>query len=286
MTTATPSVIQGEGWHCQDLGRDTWLFCWDRGYRSLFVTGSDGVIAIDPAGPMAPHFAAGIAAVTSAPVTTIMYSHQHRDHAAGAAALAPDAEVLAHQRAAAWLATHPLEDVTPPHRTLQDGDVLRTGSAEIAMVDLGPSHADGNLAMVVATDAGPLVLLADIAEPNWRGLPDTDIDGFRRTLSAALALDVAWNVSGHTKPNPPEWLRFRAEYLEALLAALDREWRAASGLRPEPGEGMVAFSERQRETASRRALDAIRPEFGSLPAFDAYGLVTADRLISYLVIGA
>ena len=54
---------------------------------------------------------------------------------------------------------------------------------------------------------------------------------------------------------------------------------------PLPGEDSVAMTQRIRDGASLAAAEAVRHKYGSWRGFDAWAPMTADRVISYLVLG-
>ena len=82
-------------WHVTSLGKGAYLFHWHpEFYVSPFFVGIKSVYAVDPINSNAARFyREAIASVTRLPVETIIYSHDHRDHASGGAALADSPDV-------------------------------------------------------------------------------------------------------------------------------------------------------------------------------------------------
>ncbi|MCS7002470.1 MAG: MBL fold metallo-hydrolase [Dehalococcoidia bacterium] len=274
----------------RSLGDGAYLFHWPAGfYLSPFLVTADGVVAIDPISSVAARaYREAIASVTDAPVRAIIYSHDHRDHIVGAADLAPDAEIIAHPLAAARIAARRDPDIRPPHRTVDDGDVLRFGRHEIQVRYFGPNHSRSNIALILPTGAGPLLSFCDVVEPDvapYRELPDTDFAGLLHTLDAMATLEVAAVLGGHAGPGSVEWIRWYRQYFDDLLAATAQAYQASGGQTPMPGEDGVAMTERVRQQTCQAAADAVRSTWGHWRGFDAWAPRTADRILSYLITG-
>ncbi|MFN8532397.1 MAG: MBL fold metallo-hydrolase [Dehalococcoidia bacterium] len=274
----------------EDLGRGVYLFRWPRGfYTSLFVVTSEGVVAVDPVNEIAARaYRQAIGTVTDAPIRAIVYSHDHRDHIVGGAALDPAAEVIAHPAAAERIARRGDPDILPPTRLVADDDLLRFGSHELAVRFFGPNHSSSNIGLMVATDAGRLLSFCDLVEPGlapFRNLPDTDFRGLLDTLSACTTLGADLVLGGHAGPAPFEWIEWNRAFYQDLLAATARLYLDIGGQEPLPGEDGVAMTERVRIAVCQAAADAIRPTYGTWRGFDAWAPQTADRIMMYLITG-
>lgn len=282
------------GWRVEDLGRGTFVFRWDTGfYASAFHVTPDGVLAVDPIDDRAAAaYRQAVAAVTAAPVTHVLYSHDHRDHAGGARVLAPDAEVLAHSHAARRIAERGDDDLRPPTRLLGDEEVLRLGGSEVLARHHGPSHSRSLVSLYLPTAAGRLLVAVDVVEPGvapYRELPDTDLRGLVRALDAMAAEvdrgEVDLVLGGHCGPDEPWWVPAYRDYFHDLLAAAEAEWARTGGQVPLPGEDGVAMTERVRLETCRRIADRLRPTYGTWRGFDAWAPRNADRTLSYLITG-
>jgi hypothetical protein len=148
------------------------------------------------------------------------------------------------------------------------------------------NHGRGNLALTVPTAEGRLLVYVDVAEPvfvPFRNLPDTDIGGLLASLKAADQLDVTRTCGGHTLPRGREWIAFNHDYIVDMLAILREEYPPK--LPPQPGEDPVAYDERRRRSACEATVARLRPTYGHVRAYEIYAPYTADRLITYLLIG-
>lgn len=289
---AGPGTVSAP-WHVDDLGAGTYVFRWHPGfYASAFHVSTDGVLAIDPVDDRAAAaYRAAVASVTPAPVTHVVYSHDHRDHACGARVLAPDAEVLAHPRAAERIAARGRDDQRAPTR-LVTGGVLALGGTEVAFRHHGPSHSDSLLAVYLPTAAGRLLVACDVVEPEvapYRELPDTDLRGTLAALTAMAAEAAAGEVDrvlgGHCGPDDPWWIGAYRDYFANLLAVTEAVWARSGGQVPAAGEDGVAMTERVRRDTCLAVAERLRPRYGSWRGFDAWAPRNADRVLSYLITG-
>lgn len=279
-------------WRVDDLGRGTHVFRWHAGfYASPFHVTRDGVLAVDPLNDRAAaSYRSAVASVTSAPVTHVLYSHDHRDHACGARVLAPDAEVIAHPRAAARVAARARGDQTPPTRTVTEGEV--GPGAGVQVRHHGPSHSDSLLSLYLPTAAGRLLVACDVVEPGvapYRELPDTDVRGTLAALAAMAAEVDAGEVDavlgGHCGPDDPWWIGAYRDYFRDLLDATHTAWERSGGQVPLDDEDGVAMTERVRSDTCAAVADALRPRYGAWRGFDAWAPRSADRVISHLITG-
>jgi glyoxylase-like metal-dependent hydrolase (beta-lactamase superfamily II) len=273
-----------------DLGGGAYLFRWPPGfYLSPFLVTSEGVVAVDPISPIAARaYREAIRSLTDAPVRAILYSHDHRDHIAGASELSAEAEVIAHARALERIQARGDGGVRPPARLVDDGDVLRFGSHEIQVHYFGPSHSRSNIALRLATGSGRLLVFVDVVEPGvvpYRELPDTDFAGLLRALEGADALEFDCVMGGHTGPGERRWVADYLAYLRALQQATEEAFFARGDKTPLPGEDGVAMTERVRGEVCQAAAARLRDRYGHWRGFDAWAPRNADRVLSYLITG-
>jgi glyoxylase-like metal-dependent hydrolase (beta-lactamase superfamily II) len=277
-------------WLVEDLGGGTYLFRWKKGfYLSAFLVTSEGVVAIDPIDKLAAsHYRQAIASVTSAPIRAIIYSHDHRDHIVGAAELAPDAEVIAHPKTAARIAVRGDTDILPPSRLVKDEDELSFGQHRIEVHYFGPNHSQSNIALLLPTGSGRLLVFVDSVEPGvapYRELPDTDVMGYLHSLDCAAQLEFDYVIGGHCGPGEPEWVRQYRQYLTDLLAATENAFKSTGGQTPRPGEDGVQMTERVRREACHAAVARVRDRYGHWRGFEPWAPLTADRFLSFLITG-
>jgi glyoxylase-like metal-dependent hydrolase (beta-lactamase superfamily II) len=179
-----------------------------------FVVGRGRVAVIDP-GPDIPSHIDAVARVVgdaSAPATIVL-THDHADHAEGAAALAArlgGAPVLAHAAG-----------------TLADGDVIETDAGPLTVVHT-PGHTPDHVSFHHAV--GRAVYCGDLMtggmDTAWVGLPDGDLDDYLASLERLRALrpDVILPAHGPAIEDPPKalaaYVAHRAEREAQVLAAL------------------------------------------------------------------
>jgi glyoxylase-like metal-dependent hydrolase (beta-lactamase superfamily II) len=277
-------------WAVEDHGRGLHLFRWRKGfYVSPFLVTSEGVVAFDPidAGA-AVAYRAAIETVTKAPVCAIVYSHDHRDHIVGAAELSKDAQVIAHRLVQPQLEKRLDPDIRPCTKLVDDGDELVFGDHRIEINYFGPNHSDSNLAVVLPSSAGRVLLFVDVVEPGvipYRNLPDTDLQGLLHSLEAASRVECDLVLGGHTGPDTSEWVGRYRQYFADLLAATEIAFRAQGGQSPLEGEDGVAMTERVRTATCRAAAAELEGRYGHWIGFRQWAPLNADRVLSYLITG-
>jgi glyoxylase-like metal-dependent hydrolase (beta-lactamase superfamily II) len=200
--------------------------------RDLIVETSAGLVVVDPYNPgMSAKLAAQLQQrFPGKPVTHLIYSHYHLDHASGGAALAPR-EVIAHQRCPDYWRDLDARDVVPPTR-LVEGDVdLELGGVPVRLIDLGKSHTDTLYAVYLPRQK--VLFAADLtfvrALPP-AGHPDFYRPGLLRALDRVAALDFDAYVPSHFDAgNKADFLAGKRFYDET--ARLVREASAGAGRR-------------------------------------------------------
>ena len=174
------------------------------GNTAVFITAA-GVVVVDPKYATAwPALEAQIRALTSQPITHVILTHAHPDHAGAVEVLPADVEVIGHLQTIrrvidfGWLQRR---GATPNVRVFADRVTLFTGADTITLVSHGPAHTDGDALVVFhaarVLHAGDLFpdTVAPIANIEGGG----DGVGLARTLTAAAAgiHDVDRVITGH-----------------------------------------------------------------------------------------
>ncbi|MER7003852.1 MBL fold metallo-hydrolase [Dactylosporangium sp. NPDC000555] len=220
------------GWSLSDR-HDSHVYLVDGGTEALLVDAGSGL---------------GRAAIldliersAAPPVTRILVTHGHADHAAGAGALAAalDARVLASTAVARMLAD--ADEVAtglavarsagtyPPHLRLtptavddvRDEGSLRVGDLTVTVLPT-PGHAAGHLCFLVTTPAGDRsVFTGDLVFARGRtavlGTADTDLAQLRRSLRVVAEARPAALFPGHGSIA----LAGAGAHLDIALAAFD-----------------------------------------------------------------
>ncbi|MEU8075945.1 MBL fold metallo-hydrolase [Catellatospora citrea] len=191
------------------------------------LIGPEGVTLIDATAtvPRALLFRKHLDRVTDRPVKMLVVTHRHGDHHYGAAALAPDAMVVAHDNArdsieadglnllgiwpqAAWGDVR----LRVPELTYREQLTLHVGDTQVQLWHPGPAHTTGDTLawlpqqrILFAGDVTfhavtPLVMMGSVA-------------GTLRTLRQLRDLDPQVVVSGHGPLGGPEVIDSNIDYL-------------------------------------------------------------------------
>jgi len=198
MTLATAMVLTGLPAFAQDAKRSLKKVTGDV-YRaqsnfhfSLVVVTKDGVVVVDPINAAASGWLkANLKTITDKPVTHLIYSHSHGDHASGGAALGAKT-VIAHANAPAAI-----DGVTPTER-FKDTKTLKVGGKTIEMKYLGKGHGTDLIAVVVRPEN--VAFIVDAASPKrlpFRDMPHSDIDGWINQIRTIESLDFKIFAPGH-----------------------------------------------------------------------------------------
>jgi cyclase len=204
------------------------------GVNAVAFFGAGATVLVDPF--VSPVQAAELGALLGArdpsPVTHVILTHHHTDHALGAGHFAAQgAEVIAHPEAAARMAKeHPpliaarrkdpevavlFESAEPyaPSRLVRDSLAFEAGGLRFDVFHPGHAHTPGDLCVYVPS-LGVLVsgdLVSTGYHPN---LEDADVAGLRRALRSLLSLPFWTLVPGHGTAGGRERVEEQRAYLD------------------------------------------------------------------------
>jgi glyoxylase-like metal-dependent hydrolase (beta-lactamase superfamily II) len=194
-------------------------------HRSMFVVGSEGVIVADPINPRAaPVLLAEIKKVTAKPVKYLVYSHEHWDHVAGGQVFkAAGARIISQAKCLDAFKRNPNPDlIRVPDGTYQRRHELKVGDKSAVLHHFGPSH--GNCMTIVHLPKEKIVFVVDLATPQtlpFRGMFDSDVNGWVNTLSEIEKLGATQMIPGHGPPIVPISAVSEVRgYLQDLMAAV------------------------------------------------------------------
>lgn len=191
---------------------------------SIFVVTDDGVIATDPINSDASAFLQGeITKLTDAPVTHLIYSHSHGDHASGGAEFADTAIVIAQQNA-----PEQIDGVRP---TIRFAEKMRIehGGKTIELTSLGSGHGQDLIAMVIRPENVAFVVDAvSVNRLPFRDFPGTDIAGVIQQIKTVEALDFEILATGHGAMGTKADATVHREYVEELMAAVKEGLKSGS----------------------------------------------------------
>jgi glyoxylase-like metal-dependent hydrolase (beta-lactamase superfamily II) len=214
--------------HAQDVKReltnvtgDVWRFQ-NKFHFSTVVVTSAGVVVTDPINAEAATWLeAEIASRFGKPVTHMVYSHSHGDHASGGAVFADTATVIAQANAPAEI-----DGVAPDIRFAQAMS-FASGGHSFELTALGPGHGTDMLAMVVRPEN--VAYVVDVVSPGrlpYKDFPGANIAGLIEQTKAVEALDFEIMSPGHSRlGNKADAVEAR-EYVEWLMAAVTAELNA------------------------------------------------------------
>ena len=217
------------------------------GSNATVFFGRGAVVVVDPF--VSPRQAAELDALLRArdasPVTHVVLTHHHTDHALGAGHFAAKgAEVIAHREAAARMAKeHPaliaerrrdpglaalFEGAEPyvPARLVTDGFSFEAGGLRFDVFHPGHAHTPGDLC-VYAPTLGVLVsgdLVSTGYHPN---LEDADVAGWRAALESLRGLPFWVLVPGHGAAGGREAVEDQIQYFARTRKIVDEAAESA-----------------------------------------------------------
>jgi cyclase len=202
------------------------------GANVLALIGDDGIVLIDTGDTAStPRMLETLRGVSDKPVTTIVNSHAHADHAGGNVNLPTATRVVAHENAKTAMARMPTFDGTNarflPNETVSDRMSLLDGPDRIDLYYFGRGHTDGDL-VVVFPEKGT-AYLGDLFPS--KGVPAVDVAAggsmvaLARTLATIVSdvQGVRTVVPGHA---PPRTVQIRADRPGvAMPTTVTMSWR-------------------------------------------------------------
>ena len=196
----------------QEVAPDIWRFQNDF-HTSMVVVTDEGVVVTDPINADAAEWLkAEIAERFGKPITHLIYSHSHDDHASGGTVFeAP--EVIAHADA-----PEAIDGVEPTTR-IDAPTSVEVGGTTFELVPLVPGHGTDMLVTIVRPQN--VAFVVDVVSPGrvpYRDFPGADIDGLAEQIDQVEALDFDVLLPGHAMMGDREDVVMAGEYLDWLRA--------------------------------------------------------------------
>jgi len=191
-------------------------------HYAIFVVTDAGIVVTDPINADAVNWLkAELAKRFDKPVTHMVLSHFHADHASGGEAWG-DIEVVAHENTKKHVAAGRVKTAMPT-KTFSDAHTLTVGNKTLELTYLGVGHSDDLIAMVVRPEN--VAFVVDAVSPKrlpWRNFPRTDIGGMINQIKAVEALDFEILAPGHSVMGTKQDATDVRVYVETLMAGVKK----------------------------------------------------------------
>lgn len=186
-------------------------------HYALVVETADGVVVSDSINLDAARWLrAEIESRFGKPVTHLIMSHSHGDHASGGETFADTADIVAHANFAK--SDNPLVPTT----TFEDTLTIEAGGKTFEMTYLGPGHGDDLIVTVVRPEN--VAFVVDAVSPRrlpYRDFPRTDINGLVEQIRVIEGLDFEILAPGHSVVGNKQDATDMRVYIEELRAAVE-----------------------------------------------------------------
>ncbi len=245
-------------------------------YRTIFLEGDQSVIAFDTFGTpaRARAYAEQVSqAVPGKEIGTVIYSHDHLDHAGFAADLAADADVIADEMCARVVKLRQAEGQRQPNKLVTGKrNEITIDGVDMVLLNPGPTHGTGHLSAWF--EAESLLFSSDTILPNARyGLmPDYHIWNFVKFMRGFLELDWETFVPGRYEVTDRARFAKGCDYIEAIQ---EETQKAFVEFVPiwilDAMHGYVANN--------------LKDRFGDLEGFDAHIGLTSLRIVHHYLMG-
>ncbi len=162
-------------------------------HYGLVVVTDSGVVVVDTIDEGASQWLSdNLNTITDQPVTHLVYSHSHADHASGGQVFAGDAQVIA--QANAPKAIYGVE----PDLRFSDEMSMVIGNKTLEFTWLGEGHAKDMLVVIVRPEN--VAFITDVASPTglpFRDMPGSDVDGWIDQVRKLETLDFEVFAPAH-----------------------------------------------------------------------------------------
>ena len=203
-------------------------------YTVLFYVGDNGVLVLDPGGPEeTPLVLEAIAEVTKLPVTTVMYSHSHRDHIVGTKLILEAAEkagvslsIIATDKTKADLQRFTKLGIPDPTKVI--ATPFDTFAFEGLKVEVQtPEHfLHSPDSSIIYMPSEKIVSVVDIVTPSELPLmafgENKDVRAFQDGLKKLLEMDWEYLNGGHFNIGSKETVERFLAYANDVESAVDQ----------------------------------------------------------------
>lgn len=192
---------------------------------AMVVVTDDGIVVTDPINEEAVVWLKDeLAKKFDQPVTRMIRSHHHADHASGGQAWG-DIEVIAHENFNAHVEAGEVDTVMATE-TFADRHSFEVGGKTFELTYLGDGHGDDMIATVVRPEN--VAFVVDVVSPKrlpWRDFSNTDINGLIGQIETVESLDFDILLPGHsslgTKQDATDTQIYVEHLRDSVKTALD-----------------------------------------------------------------
>ena len=183
---------------------------------NVFVITDNSVIVTDPIDADATDWLLSeIRKITDKPISHLIYSHSHGDHASGGLAFGEVPNVIMQENAP--------DDVDGVEATIRFERSMQfsQGGKTIELTYLGPGHGTDMLALVIRPEN--IAFVVDVASSRrlfYRDFPNANIDDWINQVRTVQALDFDILVGGHGAVGVKADIDDALAYLQELRAAV------------------------------------------------------------------
>jgi len=188
----------------------------NRFHVNMFVITDAGVVVTDPINEDAAKWLRlEIGKLTDKPITHLIYSHSHGDHASGGTEYGEVPNVITHQNAPEDI------DLVEPTIRFSDQKSFSVGNKTFELTALGPGHGSDMIAMVVRPDN--VAFVVDVVSSKrlfYRDFPGSNVDHWIEQVRKVDALDFEVLIGGHGPVGTKADVAVGITYLEELRAGV------------------------------------------------------------------
>ncbi|WP_218313110.1 MBL fold metallo-hydrolase [Alteromonas antoniana] len=187
-------------------------------YHALVIKTDDGIVLIDPLNTRAASWIKKtVAERFNKPITHLIYSHSHPDHAYGGEVFDDGNTVLvSHQDARANL-KRVRADTALPSLVFNDTLTLFAGGKDITLTYYGPTNGYGNVAVHVQPD--DVMFVVDwvvVGRLPYKDLMGYDLEGTLRATEKLLKQPFTHFVGGHADMGNKDDVNAYYKYIQTL----------------------------------------------------------------------
>ena len=185
-------------------------------HYSVFVVTDDGIVFADPINKAAANWVkAEMDKRFGKPVTRLVYSHSHFDHASGGTVFTDTATTIVQENAPTVL------DGVVPDVRFANRMSFRSGKHTFELTSLGSGHGTDMLAMVIRPEN--VAYIVDVVSPGrmlFKDLAGIDIDGMIEQIKKIEQLKFEIVTGGHSRLGKMADIVEAREYTEWLRDAV------------------------------------------------------------------